>query len=167
MRFTRRGKRPALFLAVLMLAVYSLALGPVAGCSEIAKAMHPAKVAPGQDAVAVHAEQTVRATFTLADTFVGLDDANRELFKTNLPTVHAAAESLRTSGPTQFRNAWAAVRAYEAAPSIANAKTLDEQLANLDKLAAQLRGWLGEVNSKNLVLNKPTATALPDQPAAP
>lgn len=165
MRNRCRHTRECSLAAVMALAFLGASCLGVTGC-QVFDALKPAKVAKGQDAVAVNAERTIRASFTLADNFVALDDANREALKAQAPAIHAAAEGLRATAPDKFRAAWAAVRAYEALPNVNNAKTLDEQLAAVDEIARAVRGYLNSLNAQGVTLKQPTGQAqapgLPD-----
>lgn len=54
-----------------------------------------AGVQPGNDPLVVHTEQTETIAYSTFDTFLTLEDANRALVASNIPAVHAFAETLR------------------------------------------------------------------------
>lgn len=158
MRAPTQSRREPTFVAV-MAALFLAASLASGGCKALEAVFKPAKVAPGADPVAVNAERTIRAAFTIADNFVALDDANRDALRAQAPALHAYAEKLRETAPSTFANAWAAVRAYEAAPNAANSKTLEGQLAAVEAVAKTVRDFLNSLNAQGVVLKQPTGSS--------
>jgi hypothetical protein len=103
-----------------------------------------ATVAPGQDPVAVRAEQIESAAFTIGNTFVDIEYSQRisgSSLETAFPGITAAANKARKDGPTAIRAVHQLIEVYIAARTTANATALDAGITNLNTTVASIQGW--------------------------
>lgn len=109
-----------------------------------------ASIAPGNDPLVVHAEQSVAVAWATVDTFVKLDNVNRDLWRVKFAAAHKFAEYLRApvgNPPTQRGIAWieTAVKsktAYKQFRTPANKTGLVKDLSTLDTLISETQKHL-------------------------
>ncbi len=118
-----------------------------------------ASVQPGADALEVRAEQTVATAFNVFDTFLRLDDANRELAKAKAkaPKVHEFAEWLREAVPDNgqmvprglslIQSANRVRRAYKSSRTPDNHASLQAALAALARAANEANTHLAALQT--------------------
>lgn len=141
-----------------MLAITSIA-SP--GCS----IFNPSAAASGDpkaDPVVVSAQATLRGSFAAIDSFITVDDQNRDLMRSKFPAVHAYAESLRASYPGHWRSSWQALDAWKAVQSPAAGDKLQDTLRTITALADQARTYLITLSANGL---KAAPTTQPKPPA--
>lgn len=106
-----------------------------------------ATVQPGHDAFVVNAERTQAIAFAAVDTFLALEHANRAHYQTNLPAVHAIAESLRKRAPAAFLAVKDAVRLYKANRTPESKATAQGALAGIAHLGLEASRALAALNT--------------------
>lgn len=107
---------------------------------------------PNADPVVVRAEQSIQVAFATLDTFLKVDHANRELFKTSLPEVHKFAEYLRAPvgnppaprGISYIESAVKVKNAYKLNRTAENKASLVTALATLETLIQQTQAQLDQ-----------------------
>ncbi len=135
----------------------------LAGCVNLQK---------GADPIVVRAEQSETVATATFDTFLKIDNGNREFFRTNFPPMHAFAEYLRSpvflNGTNVLPRGLAFVSSLEAVKEsykhgAANSNVLATAIAVLESSVLQAQIY---VASQNQLPNAP-APAPPTAPTAP
>lgn len=124
---------------------YALALSllVLAGCAQLR---------PGADSLVVRAEQTQQIAFDTFNTFLTLENQNRDLYKQVLPDVHTAAEWLRApmvqpDGKTLQRGL-SILKSFDRVKMAYKYNRTAENKANLTTALATLETTLNEVQAQ-------------------
>lgn len=112
---------------LLWMTVPTVAVVTFAGC---------AAVAPGADPVVVNAERTTKNAWTLVESFLEYEKANRNvLFKAD-PSIKQWADKIRAEAPPAFEVARNATKAYKRNRTPENKATLATYLATVNQILA-------------------------------
>jgi hypothetical protein len=123
----RRDHRLALvllFMLALLVALVSLAYTP--GCA----------VAPGSDPVLVHAEQGAQASFTAVDTFLQVEQDNRDLINAKYPELSDLATTLRREFPPAYNEFLNLITLYRKTKDADTAAAIEAQRTLIARFAA-------------------------------
>jgi hypothetical protein len=108
-----------------------------------------ATIKSGSDPIVVRAEQSEQVAFATFDTFLKIDNANRQFFRTSLPAVHQFAEWLRTPiGNPPSQRGIAMIESFDKVKVAYKSNRTPDNKANLITALATLEAAIAETQKQ-------------------